>query len=120
MTETHHHPAGFEVFALADFGDRLDAPGGNAGGFQALEPLVGVARAEEVVEQRYQRGSVLDAFGLGVEPRIGRQLGALKSGAALLPKRVVGDAEREVGISRLEYFIGDDRRMLIAPAARPG
>src|SRR2546426_7494327 len=43
---------------------------------------------------------------------------SLQGRAALLPQRVVGDAECEVGVGRHEHLVGHDRRMLIAPAAR--
>src|SRR6266850_743946 len=46
MTQAHHHSARFQVIALAHLGDRLDAPGRDTGRLQALEPLVGPARAE--------------------------------------------------------------------------
>src|SRR2546430_10001054 len=61
--------------------------------------------------------AVLDALGLGIVARILRELGAVESGATLRPQRVVGHAERQVRVGRLEDLVGHDRGMGV-PAAR--
>src|SRR2546430_7212770 len=53
--------------------------------------------------------AVLDALGLGIVARILRELGAVESGATLRPQRVVGHAERQVRVGRLEDLVGHDR-----------
>jgi hypothetical protein len=74
--------------------------------------------AKDLVEPRHQHVAVLHAGGLGRIARVLHELGMLERGAAALPQRVVGDAEREVGVGGPEHLVGDDRGVLVAAAAR--
>src|SRR2546427_38675 len=105
MRERHDHGARLEVLTLAHLGDALDPPGGNARALEALEPLLHGVGAEDPVEQWDERVAVLDALGLGIVARILRELGAVESGAALRPQGVVGHAERQVRVGRLEHLV---------------
>ena len=106
------------MLTLADLGHRVDAAGGDADGVEPFEPLVDVAGAEDLVQQRDQHRAVLDPLGLGVEAAVGHEVGPLEGRAALPPEPVVGHPEGEIGVGRLEDLVGHDRGMRVAAPAR--
>src|SRR5262245_59977061 len=119
MRELDRHAARPQMRTLADLRDRLDLADRDARRIETGDPVIDRPRTEQLVEYRDERVAIGDPVGVGVEARVARQVGPVEDLAGLLPQRVIGDAEREIGILRLENLVGNDGRMLIPAALWP-
>ena len=105
MRLLHDHLAGEDVLVAERLGHIVDGARGDAG---ALGVLYGVGELPVMA----------DAVGVGREPGIGEQVGALDRRAEPLVVGLVRDAEVEVAVGALDGLVGGDEAVRRPARAR--